>query len=226
MSLGSIDHIVVLMLEIARSTACWQAVSKIAKLRRDWTAARQNHDVQGVAVPVGAIPGPMRPRCGFPTPDPGELWTDINAQLFGTANVPTPCATPTMDGFVKNYLGQKNDESVRRYNAKNDHALFYIQTGAGDQCARSTVRDLRDHWFASAPCRPGRTVALVHDGNLRTGTRTNEPYICPTWRRSITASSKPALQIGRLIFTTWRKPTRFCSFGCWEAISTLSTVPS
>ena len=40
-----------------------------------------------------------------PYPDPGELFEDMNLQLFGQAD-PPPGATPTMKGFAANYASQ------------------------------------------------------------------------------------------------------------------------
>ena len=44
----------------------------------------------------------------IPTPDPGELFIDMNQQLFGTP-APThtpPAGPPTMQGFAANYAVQ------------------------------------------------------------------------------------------------------------------------
>ena len=105
MSLGSIDHIVVLMLENRSFDSMLGKLYPKSPSFEGLDGSEQNHDVQGVAVPVWSNTGTDETTMRIPDPDPGELWTDINAQLFGTANVPTPAPTPTMDGFVKNYLG-------------------------------------------------------------------------------------------------------------------------
>ncbi len=44
----------------------------------------------------------------IPTPDPGELFADINMQLFGFNGAPTNHAPP-MNGFVDNYVRQTED---------------------------------------------------------------------------------------------------------------------
>jgi hypothetical protein len=42
----------------------------------------------------------------IPDPDPGELFIDMNMQLFGSSAVAAPPPAPTMSGFVKSYLSQ------------------------------------------------------------------------------------------------------------------------
>ena len=54
----------------------------------------------------------------IPDPDPGELWTDINSQLFSNAAGPRPGQSPSMDGFVRNYLAQKQLNPIGTYDAK------------------------------------------------------------------------------------------------------------
>lgn len=48
----------------------------------------------------------------MPYPDPGELFTDMNEQIFGTAN-PAPDAKPTMQGFAWNY-GQQPGAPLKK----------------------------------------------------------------------------------------------------------------
>ena len=55
----------------------------------------------------------------IPNPDPGELWTDINTQLFGSPSTPRPGQVPTMDSFVRNYLAQQPLNPTETYHPKS-----------------------------------------------------------------------------------------------------------
>ena len=57
----------------------------------------QNPDSNGVPVQVWSSTGTDESTMRIPDPDPGELWTDINTQLFGMPNVGSPAPFPTMD---------------------------------------------------------------------------------------------------------------------------------
>jgi phospholipase C len=58
----------------------------------------QNPDANGTPVVVWNSPGTDETTMRIPNPDPGELWTDINMQLFGNS-APAPGQRPTMVGF-------------------------------------------------------------------------------------------------------------------------------
>jgi hypothetical protein len=85
----------------------------------------------------------------IPNPDPGELWTDINMQLFGNP-APTPSQTATMLGFVQNYLAQQqlnpqqtyDPKSVMRPKIRSLRPL--VRFGAMPDLAQPLVRPCRD----------------------------------------------------------------------------------
>ena len=104
--LDQINHIVVLMLE-NRSFDSMLGMLYPASARFDGLLGTEtNLDPNGIPFPVWNSPGTDRAALSIPDPDPGELWEDINTQLFGTPTVPNPAPTPTMGGFVRNYLSQ------------------------------------------------------------------------------------------------------------------------
>lgn len=105
-SLGKIDHVVVLMLE-NRSFDCmlgrlYPKSETFDGLRGDET----NPGTDGRPIPVWTADGTAYAIMTAPNPDPGELWTDINMQLFGNS-APAAGQRPTMAGFVQNYLAQQ-----------------------------------------------------------------------------------------------------------------------
>jgi phospholipase C len=91
---------------------------------------------------------------------PGELWTDINTQLFGMPNVGSPAPIPTMDGFVKNYVNQPANAG-QTFDPKNVmHYFTPKQVPVISRLARQFA--VCDRWFASAPCQTWPNRWFVH----------------------------------------------------------------
>jgi phospholipase C len=158
--LQNINHIVVLMLE-NRSFDC--LLGKLYKKSGNFEGLNgdeQNPDVNGATAPVWNSPGTDEPTMRIPDPDPGELWTDINTQLFGASGAPKPGQTPSMNGFVKNYLEQKRLNPSASYDPKSVmHYFTPNQVPVLSALAKQFA--VCDHWFASAPCQtwPNRWFA-------------------------------------------------------------------
>jgi phospholipase C len=111
----------------------------------------------------------------IPDPDPGESWTDMNTQLFGTATVPTP-ATATMGGFVESYLAQAAVEGGV-YDAKSVmHYFTPDQVPVISALARQFA--VCDRWFASAPCQTWPNRFFVHTATAN-GYQNNMPLHVP-----------------------------------------------
>jgi phospholipase C len=106
-SLQKIDHIVVLMLENRSFDSLLGTLYQKFDSFEGLNGTEQNPDANGTPVVVCNSPGTVETTMRIPNPDPGELWTDINMQLFGNP-APTPGQTPTMAGFVQNYLAHSN----------------------------------------------------------------------------------------------------------------------
>jgi phospholipase C len=104
-----------------------------------------------------------------PNPDSGEEWYHTNTQLFGTIdnhnrfkigeavtepwNAPPPGSTPTMDGFVTDYISTFTAE-VGRQPSYDEYAQ--IMTGYTPEqlpVLSSIARDFGvfDHWFSEVP---------------------------------------------------------------------------
>ena len=85
----------------------------------------------------------------IPDPDPGELFTDIQMQINGTA---------PMGGFVDNYMRQQPGNPVRDPNAVM-HYFTPNHVPVISQLARAF--GVSDRWHASAPCQtwPNRFFA-------------------------------------------------------------------
>ena len=111
--LQRINHVVVLMLE-NRSFDC--LLGKLYDRSVGFeglSGSEQNPDGSSAVVRVWNNPGTDEATMRIPNPDPGELWTDINTQLFGGPSAPRPGQVPTMDGFVINYLARPRPMTLR-----------------------------------------------------------------------------------------------------------------
>src|SRR6516164_9079045 len=145
--LQSINHIVVLMLENRSFDCLLGTLYPTSNSFEGLNGTEQNPDASGTPVVVWNSPGTDETTMRIPNPDPGELWTDINMQLFGNP-APTPSQTATMVGFVQNYLAQQqltyDPKSVMHYFAP-------AQVPVLSQLAQKFA--VCDRWFASAPCQ-------------------------------------------------------------------------
>lgn len=175
--LDKIEHIVVLMLEN------WSFDCLLGKLYdksdqfEGLDGTEKNLDDKSTAVPVWNKAGTDEATMTIPDPDPGEVWTDINTQLFGAAAVPTPPPTATMGGFVKNYLEQRQQNPNENYDAKSVMHYFTpdqvpVLTGLAKQFA------VCDRWFASAPCQTWPNCWFVHAATAD-GHQNNSPLYFP-----------------------------------------------
>jgi phospholipase C len=174
--LENVDHIVVLMLE-NRSFDC--ILGKLHKKSEDFeglSGNEQNPDARGVAIPIWNSPGTDEVTMRIPDPDPGELWTDINTQLFGTPTVPNPIPVPPMNGFVKSYLNQKILNPAEVYNAKSVmHYFTPDQVPVISKLAQQFA--VCDHWFASAPCQTWPNRWFVHTGTADRRRNNDPPHL-------------------------------------------------
>lgn len=87
-----------------------------------------------------------------PSPDPGELFTQMTAQIFGTSQ------TANMSGFLANYNTQDStdpDQIMQSYSP--------TQVPVISQIAQAFA--LSDAWFASAPCQTWPNRGFVHTGS-------------------------------------------------------------
>jgi phospholipase C len=173
--LHAIDHIVVLMLE-NRSFDC--LLGKLYDKSASFdglSGGEQNPDANGSPVPVWNKPGTDETTMRIPNPDPGELWTDINTQLLGSPIAPRPGQLPTMDGFVRNYLAQKQLNPTETYDPKS--VMHYFTT---DQVpvlsALAKQFAVCDRWFASAPCQTWPNRWFVHDATADGHENNNPPH--------------------------------------------------
>jgi len=175
-SLNEIDHVVVLMLE-NRSFDNMLGFLYPKSSGFDGLAGTEfNLDAAGNAVPVWNSPGSDRPTLSIPDPDPGELWVDINTQLFGVATGPSPGQTPDMGGFAKNYATQTDQQGADYAPNKVMHYFTPDQVPVISRLAKQFA--VSDRWFASAPCQTWPNRFFVHTGTAE-GHENNNPVHLP-----------------------------------------------
>src|SRR6516165_8547404 len=174
MSLGQIDHIVVLMLENRSFDSMLGKLYPKSATFDGLDGTEQNPDSSGVPVQVWGSTGTDEVTMRIPDPDPGELWTDINTQLFGMPNVGSPAPIPTMDGFVKNYVNQPANAG-QTFDPKNVmHYFTPKQVPVISQLARQFA--VCDRWFASAPCQTWPNRWFVHAATADGHENNNPPH--------------------------------------------------
>lgn len=156
-----IDHVVVLMLE-NRSFDCM--LGWLYPDRPDFDGIPQGasnpwHRDDGTVEHIPAWnDGTLSPHSAcIPDPDPGELFEDINMQIFGLH----PDGTPRMNGFVDNYVRQAADDTPLDPRAVM-HCFVPDQLPVLSTLARSF--GVCDRWFASAPCQTWPNRLFVHTG--------------------------------------------------------------
>jgi len=187
-ALDKIDHFVVLMLE---NRSFDNMLGKLYP-KSDWfdglSGDESNLDAAGRAWPVNNRPGLDDATMSTPDPDPGELFTDINMQIFGDSH-PAAGAKPNMSGFVKNYMAQ----AAVNPGAYDPSAIMHYFTPDQVPVISALARQFAasDRWFAAAPCQTWPNRFFVHTATAH-GYENNSPehfpYTMPTIYNRIDAA--------------------------------------
>lgn len=156
--MAQIEHVVVLMLE-NRSFDCmlgWLYPDRpdFDGLRGDECNPWHREDGQVEQIPVWNDRTLTPEAACIPDPDPGELFHDINMQIFGLH----PDGTPRMNGFVDNYLRQPVDDR------RDPRAVMHYFTPEQLPVLSTLARNFGvcDRWFASAPCQTWPNRLFIH----------------------------------------------------------------
>jgi phospholipase C len=158
----------------------------------------------------------------IPSPDPGELFSDISEQIFGRGAAPEGPAT--MTGFVDNYAAQPPQNGTPD---PRDVMHYFLpdQVPVISRLAREF--GVSDRWHASAPCETWPNRYFMHAGSGG-GHVNNErghfpyyrpPLALPTIFRRLDACGYSwriyfhDLPQAATLVDLWAKiPTRFCLF--------------
>jgi phospholipase C len=158
-ALQGIQHVVVLMLE-NRSFDCMLGKLYPTDGTFEGLTGQETNVYAGGTVPVWKSDAMDALAACIPDPDPGEMFTDMNVQLFGGDGTPN-ANPPPMSGFVQNYMTQpKSDKpltatAVMHYFTPDQVPVISTLAKAFGVC---------DQWYASAPCQTWPNRFFAHTG--------------------------------------------------------------
>ncbi|WP_158931085.1 alkaline phosphatase family protein [Acidisphaera sp. S103] len=173
-----IKHVVVLMLENRSFDSMLGMLSPHSETFDGLTGSERNiwHKADGpVPIPVWKSAAMTPDAACIPTPDPGELFTDIHMQIHGVGD-----PAVAMGGFVDNYMqqpakdGPHDPAAVMHYFTPDEIPVL-------SQLARAF--GVSDRWHASAPCQtwPNRFFAHTATANgYVNNSPTHFPYLMET----------------------------------------------
>ncbi len=172
---GKIEHIVVLMME-NRSFDSILGQLYPGNFGFDGLKGNETNPLHGGSEVRVWNSGKFDPKSmSIPSPDPGELWNDINMQLFGLDGKPES-ESPKMNGFVNNYLRQSAEPSGS-YLPKS---IMHYYTPEQLPVISTLAKDFAvcDNWFASAPCQTWPNRFFLHCATAK-GYENNSPAHFP-----------------------------------------------
>ncbi|MHB1950432.1 MAG: alkaline phosphatase family protein [Acidiferrobacteraceae bacterium] len=159
-----IEHIIVLMLENRSFDNLLGRLRPASPAYDGLTGSESNPlNIRSAAQSIGVWnqPGMDPDTMTIPTPDPGETWDDMNAQLFGFGGTPG-LHVPPMSGFVDNYVSHGGMFHTARSPRAPMHYFTPDQVPVLSQLARAFA--VSDQWFASAPCQTWPNRFFLHTG--------------------------------------------------------------
>jgi phospholipase C len=188
--LPGIEHVIVLMLENRSFDnvlgGLYPDLTKQKRYRGLLGTETNPLDPSGGGGSVGVFQGPPGlSTWTMPYPDPGELYTDMVEQLFGSTNVPPGGGPATMSGFAWNYKQQKSSPDGVAPVAKNIMQYYSDQT-LGFSFALAKHYAVCDCWFASGPVQTLANRIFAHCGTPsklpnENKSRMNNPDYAPAW---------------------------------------------
>lgn len=177
---AKIKHVVVLMLE---NRSFDNMLGGLYPGRNDYDGLTGNetNPLYGSAdIKVWNSPDTDNAAMSIPDPDPGELWPDINMQLFGLNAAPGN-QMPPMNGFVNNYVRQTAQAAASYSPESVMHYYTSDQVPVISQLAMQFA--VSDQWFASAPCQTWPNRFFLHTGaagGYQNNSPTHFPYLMNT----------------------------------------------
>jgi len=157
--MAEIQHVIVLMLENRSfdSMLGWLHPNRPGFAGLNGT---QSNSCLNTSYKVSTTPPANADANTVPTPDPGETFTDITEQLYGSATG-RGTAPPPMSGFAKNYFGQAT--GTAHYDPA---AVMHSYTDAEIPVLWRLAQDfaVSDQWFAAAPCQTWPNRFFTHCG--------------------------------------------------------------
>ena len=174
---ADIEHVVVLMLE-NRSFDCMLGLLYPSDGSFEGLTGQEFNNYAGRPVPVWKSATIDQAVATIPDPDPGELFADINAQLFAGPRTDEP---PPMSGFVDNYMAQPQADKPR-----DPRAVLHYFTPDQVPVISTLAKNFGvcDQWHASAPCQTWPNRFFAHTGTAR-GHINNDTFLGPFTAESV-----------------------------------------
>ncbi|HKS87850.1 MAG TPA: alkaline phosphatase family protein [Stellaceae bacterium] len=223
--MGKVEHVVVLMLENRSLDSLlgrlYPQSAQFDGLAGDESNPWHKPDGSVEEIPVWNSPALTPDAARLPDPEPGELFSDVQMQLFGLGGEPD--AAPAMSGFVDNYARQPppthpvDPRGVMHYFTPEQLPVI-------NGLARAFA--VTDRWHAAAPCETWPNRYFAHCGTAGgwvNNDRSRFPYQWPrtmptifrrlgahghSWRVNFHDLPQTAT-----LFDLWPKiPTHFCLF--------------
>jgi phospholipase C len=231
-ALTKINNVVVLMLENRSFDSMLGRLYPKSASFEGLSGTESNLDQAGNRIPVQNRPGTGSAALSIPSPDPGELWTDMNQQIFGKAGVPPPGAVPDMGGFARNYQAQKEQPPYDPSQVMN----YFTPDQVPVISKLATEFAVCDHWFAPAPCQtwPNRFFAHTATANgYQNNMPLHVPYTMPTiFERLQKVDSSSGWHVyfhdipqSLTLANLWYHPTRFRLFNEFLADAKRGSLP-
>ena len=203
--LHSIEHFVVLMLENRSFDNLLGGLYPKSKEFHGVDGSESNKDRSGNAWSLTETPGGDVAGLSVPNPDPGELWQDINVQIFGSGqlegDVPSPRdgAVADMSGFVDSYTDPNGRPSRAGYDPRQIMSRYKPDRDVPALATLAREFAVCNSWFASTPCQTWPNRFFIHTGTAG-GHENNYPaglfFKMPTVFDSFDAApSKPSWAI-------------------------------
>lgn len=149
---ADIEHVVVLMLE---NRSFDSMLGRLYPNDPDFRGLTLNefNNYAGKGFGVWNDSGMTATTACLPDPDPGEFFSDMNTQLYGTPV--RPSGTPSMCGFAENYAMQT------AHGAASAVMHYFTPEQVPVISTLAKAFGVSDHWHASAPCQtwPNRFFA-------------------------------------------------------------------
>lgn len=107
-----------------------------------------------------------------PAPDGGELWSDMNLQIFGSGqvgavgdhNCPKKGAVANMSGFVESFTDMNGEPPRGDYDPQKIMSYYQPEKHVPALATLAKQFAVCDCWFASAPCQTWPNRFFLHTG--------------------------------------------------------------
>ncbi|MGH6794270.1 MAG: alkaline phosphatase family protein, partial [Methylocella sp.] len=180
-SLQAIEHFVVLMLENRSFDNLLGGLYSKSKDFDGVDGSESNQDRSGNVWPLTETPGGDAAGLSVPNPDPGELWQDINVQIFGSGQLqggapypPRAGAVADMSGFVDSYTDPNGHPSRAGNDPRQIMSRYKPERDVPALATLAREFAVCDSWFASAPNQTWPNRFFVHTGTAA-GYENNKP---------------------------------------------------